>query len=285
MKVLESLFKTFKDFQDMVSGVDAGVDFSTLNSSALSAKKQIISILTQSVFDKIIDTEGDARTMLQIAIGNLTMAKELVFDVARKRKNEIDIYKYEMEAMRRAYIDNYFNAMDSLISIMESDKNDVAGWKQTPYCKLRDKLQIKSTEEFNLLYPIDSSFLFYFRTIPLQSEILDDTMMDYFTRASDKEDLVSRLRRALAQLIVATAIRRFDLIELPMTIRNLYSDNTSQRQASNEQDRLFELATELAKNAMETMQNVDLALTEPETVNVETETSFARPDDKIYLMP
>ena len=110
-------------------------------------------------------------------------------------------------------------------------------------------------------------------------------MMDYFTRASDKEDLVSRLRRALAQLIVATAIRRFDLIELPMTIRNLYSDNTSQRQASNEQDRLFELATELAKNAMETMQNVDLALTEPEVVNVETETSFARPDDKIYLMP
>lgn len=89
----------------------------------------------------------------------------------------------------------------------------------------------------------------------------------------------------MAQLTVATAIRRFDVIELPATIRNLQEDNTSQRQASSEQSRLLELAAELAKSAMETMQNVDLVLTEPETNNIETETSFNRPEDKIYFMP
>lgn len=284
MKVLEELFSTLKDFQTMVSGVDSSVDFSTLNSSAISAKKQIINILSVNVYKQLLDKKGEPKEMLQLAIGNLTMAKDVPFDVIRKRKVDVDIYKYEMENMRRSYIDNYFNAMDSLISIMENDPEDQVKWKDTPYCKLRDKLKIKSADEFNLLYPIDSSYLFFFRTIPIQNEILDDMISDYFVRTNGKEELTGRLKRALAQLTVATAIRRFDLIELPTTIRNLYEDNTSQRQASNEQSRLLELAADLAKSAMETMQNIDIALIEPETNNLETETSFNRPGDKIYLM-
>ena len=284
MKVLEELFSTLKDFQTMVSGVDSSVDFSTLNSSAISANKQIVNILSADIYKRLLNGEGELKEMLQLAVGNLTMAKDVPFDVIRKRKADVDVYKYEMENMRRSYVDNYFNAMDSLISILESDEKDPVKWKDTPYCKLRENLKIKSTDEFNLLYPIDSSYLFFFRTIPIQNEILDDTMADYFVRAEKKEELARRLKRALAQLTVATAIRRFDLIELPATIRNLYEDNTSQRQASNEQSRLLELAADLAKSAMETMQNVDLTLSEPETNNIETETSFNRPEDKIYLM-
>lgn len=285
MKVLEELFSTLKDFQTMVSGVDSSVDFSTLNSSAISAKKQIVNTLSDNVYEQLLAGEGELKEMLQLAVGNLTMAKDIPFDVIRKRKADVDIYKHEMENMRRSYVDNYFNAMDSLISIMENDPQDQMKWKETPYCKLRDKLKIKSTDEFNLLYPIDTSYLFFFRTIPIQNEISDGTVADHFSRAGEKEELVTRLKRALAQLTVATAIRRFDVIELPATIRNLQEDNTSQRQASSEQSRLLELAAELAKSAMEAMQNVDLALTEPETNNIETETSFNRPQDKIYFMP
>lgn len=284
MKVLEELFNTLSDFQSMVSGVDASINFSTLNSSAISAKKQVVNILSTGVYKELVKKESEEKEMLQLAVGNLTMANELPFDVLRKRKAEIDVYKYEMEKMQRAYIDNYFNAMDSLISFLENNKEDQIKWKETPYCKLRNNLKIKSTDEFNLLYPIDNSYLFFFRTIPIQHEILDDTLSDYFVRCDNKEELTGRLKRALAQLTVATAIHRFDIIELPATIRNLYEDSTSQRQAASEQSRLLDLSADLAKSAMEIMRNVDISLAQTETGNIETETSFNLPDDKIYLM-
>lgn len=188
MKVLEELFSTLKDFQTMVSGVDSSVDFSTLNSSAISAKKQIVNILSANVYKQLLAGEGELKEILQLAVGNPTMAKNILFDVIRKRKADVDIYKYEMENMRRFYIDNYFNAMDSLISITENDPQDQMKWKETPYCKLRDKLKIKSTDEFNLLYPIDSFYLFFFRTIPIENEILDDTVSGHFSRAGEKKN-------------------------------------------------------------------------------------------------
>lgn len=281
--ILEELFPTLRDLQDIVAGLETSDTFATLNSSALSAKKQITNIITLPIY-KSLQADDEAKVYLQIALGNLTLAKDTVFGVIRKRKNDVDLYKHEMEAMRREYINTYYNAMDSIISHLESQPEDKHKWKETPYCKLREKLRIKSTEEFELLYPIDNSYLFFFRTIPLQKEILDDTISDYYLRAEEKTKLIDKLNHALTKLTVATAIRRFDPLELPATIRNLHDDSTTQRQCSTEQSRLLKLANELTNNAVDIIRAVETALTEPDTTNVETQTSFNRPDDKIYLM-
>ncbi|MDR3119655.1 MAG: hypothetical protein LBU44_09645 [Mediterranea sp.] len=59
-------------------------------------------------------------------MANLTLAKQLIFDVINRRKSDIDIYKYELEAMRRAYIENYFNAMDTLIQLLNASDEESA---------------------------------------------------------------------------------------------------------------------------------------------------------------
>lgn len=283
--ILEELFLTQKDFQEMVSGTDANDTFTNLNGSALSAKKQISIILTPKIYIAIASQDSELKKLLQIAMGNRTMAKDISFGVFRRRKAGVDLYKNEMEKMQRAYIDNYYNAMDSLIEILELQKEDIYQWKQTPYSQLRNSLVIKSADEFDLLYPIDGSYLFFFRAIPLQCEVLDDFMSGYFERSKGKVDMTNRLKRALAQLTVATAIRQFDIQELPATIRNLYDDSTAQRQASSEESRLFKLAGQLVSKATDTIKNIDLLLTDPDVSSVETQTSFNEPDDKIILMP
>lgn len=283
--ILEELFLTQKDFMEVVSGTDANDTFTNLNGSASSARKQISAILTSLLYmDIVAGDDNELKDYLRIAMGNFTMAKDISFGVFRRRKAGVDLYKNEMEKMQRAYIDNYYNAMDSLIEHLEADKEDKLRWKETPYCKLRESLIIKSADEFNLLYPIDGSYLFFFRTIPLQRELLDETLSGYFERTKEKAEMTTRLKRALAQLTVATAIRQFDIQEMPATIRNLHDDSSAQRQAGNEQSRLLKLAGQLVSKATDTIKNIDLALTDPESGNVETETSFNEPDDKIFLM-
>lgn len=82
------------------------------------------------------------------------------FDVVSKRKDDVDIYKHEQESMRRSYIENYYNAMDTVIQLLDNSQT-VPSWKETRYKKMLDVLKIKSTEEFDMLYTIDMSYLFF----------------------------------------------------------------------------------------------------------------------------
>lgn len=186
--------------------------------------------------------------------------------------------------MRRQYIDNYFNAMDSLIQELSENVNYSAKWKETTDFKLLDELKIKTTAEFNSLYGIDMSYLFFFRAIPLQCEILLDGISDTFEKAASSENLIKKLKLALSHLVVALAISRFDIIELPATIRNLFDEQKASRSGSDEQNRILTLAAELRGNAMNIVSAVELALSEPDTSDIVSQTSMNRPEDKIYLI-
>lgn len=284
-KVLEELFSTVQDFRETVPGIDSQINFSDLNSSAVSAKKMVVNIITAAVYKEIVSgEESDALGYLRSAVGNATKYKENIFDVLKKRKADGgDIYKYELEGMRRQYIDNYYNAMDSLIAELESFES----WKKSPYYQLREKLRIQTTEEFDTIYPIDCSYLFFFRTIPLQREILSDTIGAYFAQIEErKADFEDKLKLVLTLMVVALAISRFDIIELPATIRSLFDDSKTSRSGQNEHDRLLSLAASLVNKAKDILKVIDLALDDTGSGNnIITETSFVQPDDKIYLMP
>lgn len=281
--ILKRLFLDLNDFSSVVPGVDANLSFQCLNSHAMSAYKRIVNIITIDVYNKIVDLNNSTYLdYLRQAIGNLTMANDTAFDVIRKRKADVDIYKSEQEAIRRVYYENYYNAMDSLIQSLGDDAS--LGWSNTPYCQLIQKLQIKSAEEFDLLYNIDSSYLFFFRCIPIQLEILEEEVGDYFERAQGRDNILSLLKRALAKKIVAVALFRFDLLEIPAIIRNLFSDSSLTRSTAPEQERLLTLATQLNDQSSNLLKDIDLMLTESST-SVETETSFNEPDDLILLMP
>ena len=283
MIILEELFSTVAEFRKYSPYLESNVSFQDLNSSALSAKKQISIILSKDVYEEVAGKTGEQKEALCSAMANLTLAKQMIFDVISRRKNEIDVYKHEQEAMRRACTDNYFNAMDTLIQLL-SEEEASGKWKATRYCKMLSALRIKTADEFDSLYPIDMSYLFFFRTIPLQKEALDDGLNSYFERADKSEEVIAMLQRCLAKQTVAIALRRFDILEFPPIIRNLFEDSKPMRYGTQEQQRMLDLAASLADEVKNSLTDIDLILTSGSGGSVDTETSFNRPDDKIYLM-
>lgn len=285
MTVLEELFKTVDELRKYVPSAESNVTFAELNSSATSARKQISVVLSSQVYTELLQDTGDKHDALLSAMGNLTLAKQLIFDVINRRKSQIEVYKYELEAMRRSYIENYYNGMDTLIQLLDSDSSKESKWKESRYYKLLDSLEIKDTENFDFLYPIDLSYLFFFRTIPLQKEVLDEGMKGYFKHASGNEDAINMLLRALSKMTVAIALRRFDILEFPSTIRNLFEDSKTSRSGKDEQNRMLSLSEQLSAEVQSLLKDIDLMLSDNESGAIDTESSFNTSEDKIILMP
>jgi len=285
MNPLSDFFSNIDELRVFVPYISARFEMSELGSSAIGARKQIRDIITREIWDKIKEeNDTDARMYLSNAFANLTMYKSIIFNVVATRvSGGADVYKSELETMRREYMDNYYSAMDSLIEEL-TDNDDYQEWNTTPKFKLLSKLQIKTTGEFNSFYGIDMSFLFFFRTIPLQREVLLDGLTDVFKKAEGREDLTTKLKLALSHLVVALALSRFDIIELPATIRSLFDEQKASRNGKDEQSRILTLASELRAKAMDTISAVELALSEPDNSNIVSQTSFNRPDDKIFLL-
>lgn len=284
MTILQELFPTIAEFRKYAPYAESNITFDQLNSSAVSAKKMMIIILTKDVYSEIVKVDGELKEALCMAMANLTMAKQLIFDIVSKRKNDVDIYKHEQETMRRSFIENYFNAMDTVIQLLDTE-DKFPSWKETRYKKLLDGLRIQSTEDFDMLYSIDLSYLFFFRTIPIQKEALDDGLSAYFERAEGKEDVLRMLHRCLAKQTIAIALRRFDIIEFPPTIRSLFDDSKASRSGKDEQERMLALSASLMDEVKQELANIDLILTSDSSRSVDTNTSFNRPDDIILVMP
>ena len=284
MIILEELFKNLTEFRHYAPYSETNIEFKDLNSSASSARKQICIILSKEVYDIVLKRDGEIHDALLTAMANLTLAKQLVFDVVKQRKSDVDIYKYEMEAMRRSYIENYFSGMDTLIQLLNKE-DSLEEWKNSRYCKLLSSLRIQTAEDFDFLYSIDLSYLFFFRIIPLQKEVLDEGMTSYFERVVDNQEMKDLLLHALAKSTIALALRRLDILEFPSTIRNLFDDSKTTRSGKDEQERMLALAEQLTGEAQSLLKNIDLMLSNNDSGIVDTETSFNTPGDKIVVMP
>lgn len=283
MNVLEELFIDVAQFHLYSPYAESNMNFKDLASSAMSAIKQVQSVISPDIYKKIAAGEdNDEKDALRSAVANLTLAKQLIFNVLSLRKSDVDIYKNEQEQMRRAYRDNYYNAMDTLLQLLDSDEE----WKKTKTYKALENLKLKTTYEFDASYPIDNSFLYFFRCVPIQQEALDDYVSGYYERLPEKDQTNRRkLDRCLAKITVALSLRRFDILEFPATIRNLFEDSKVMRYGTQEQERVLTLSDDLMSQALESLKNIDLSLSGNTDVDIVTETSFNRPDDKIYLMP
>lgn len=282
--ILQPLFESINQFSKSASGVDTSMSLSDYESAATPAKKRLCNIITSGVYDAIVKGEGDAKELLRQSIANLTLYYDVPHYVQRKRRAEVEVYKNEAESLKRTFIDVYFSAVDSLLQYLnDAPPEDIlAAWKTAPYYALLDQVKIKTTEEFNMLYPIDSSYLFFFRTLPIQKSVYIESLSAYYER-TDRQDLISRLDRALAQLTVAKALTRFDPIEFPATIRNIWDDINATRNLDKDQSRLLQLSATLASEAMDILATVDNALSE--STDVGSFDTDHREDDKFYLIP
>lgn len=293
--VLLDIFKDFGTFSKYAPGVETNMDLNDLLSSGVTARKRVEAIITAEVFNAIALNPDDALIeSLRSAIANMTMASQLIFDSINRRKNHVDVYKYEIEGMKRSYMDNYYNAMDTIIQQLMSvevnseDTNSPAAlWRKSRYYKIIDVCKIRTADEFDSIYPIDLSYFFFFRILPLQKETLDERLSAYYDRLTDdnRERIAPILTLALVKKTVAKSLRRFDILEFPTTIRNLFDDSHASRSGKDEHDAALDLADRLDLEAEELISNADTLLATDASVDFCSNSAYNLPDDKIIMLP
>lgn len=293
--VLVDIFKDFGTFSKYAPGVETNMDLNDLLSSGVTARKRVETIITAEVFNAIALNPDDALIeSLRSAVANMTMASQLIFDSINRRKNHVDVYKYEIEGMKRSYMDNYYNAMDTIIQQLmsaEVDSGDTSSpaalWRKSRYYKIIGVCKIRTADEFDSIYPIDLSYFFFFRILPLQKETLDERLSAYYDRLTveNRERIEPILTLALVKKTVAKSLRRFDILEFPPTIRNLFDDSHASRSGKDEHDAALDLADRLDLEAEELIANADTLLATDASVDFCSNSAYNRPDDKIIMLP
>ena len=293
--VLVDIFKDFGTFSKYAPGVETNMDLNDLLSSGLTARKRVETIITADVFNAIISNSDEALIEpLRSAVANMTMASQLIFDSINRRKNQVDVYKYEIEGMKRAYMDNYYNAMDSIIQQLmstevtsENTDSPAALWRKSRYYKIIDSCKIKTTEAFDFIYPIDLSYFFFFRLLPLQKETLDERLSAYYDKLTpdNRERIEPILTLALVKKTITKSLRRFDILEFPPTIRNLFDESHASCSGKDEHDAALALADRLDREAEELIAGADTLLSTDASVDFCSNSAYNRPDDNIIMLP
>lgn len=291
MTVLEQLFDDMAAMRQVVPGLESNLTFADLNASALTARKRVTDLIGGTLYESIVknkQTNTDMFEAMRTAIANYVARQHLVFDTITRRKDNIDVYKYELEEMERAYMDNYFSSMDTLMHLLSSGQN--SDWSDTRLAKNLKSLPIQDAGRFDDLYPIDMSYLFFFRTVPLQREIFEENLSGLYGKVNampepERPILTNRLDRITARWTVALAMSRFDITEFPAVIKNLFSDSKAARSGQTVQQRLLQMAEELTAQCKSDLEALQMRLDADVSGNVITRTSFNEPDDKIFLAP
>lgn len=291
MNILLDIFKNFSTFSLYAPGVETNMDLNDLRSSGLTARKRIETVISRAVFDELLKEEENSPLMeaLRAAMANMTMANQIIFDSVNRRKSEVNVYKYELEAMKRSYMENYCNAIDTLVQLLsEPTEGDIAElWRKTPYFPILERCEIKTMDQMDSIYPIDASYLYFFRTIPLQKETLDEVMSVYFEKLTDdnRERIRPILLLALVKKTIAKSLRRFDILEFPSTIRNLFDDSHAARSGKDESSAIFALADRLDREAEELLSNADTLLSSESVSDFCSNSAYNHPDDNIIMLP
>lgn len=291
MNILLDIFKNFSTFSLYAPGVETNMDLNDLRSSGLTARKRIETVISRAVFDELLKEKEDSPLMeaLRAAMANMTMANQIIFDSVNRRKSEVNVYKYELEAMKRSYMENYCNSIDTLVQLLsEPTEGEIAElWRKTPYFPILERCEIKTMDQMDSIYPIDASYLYFFRTIPLQKETLDEVMSIYFEKLTDdnRERIRPILLLALVKKTIAKSLRRFDILEFPSTIRNLFDDSHAARSGKDESSAIFALADRLDREAEELLSNADTLLSSESVSDFCSNSAYNHPDDNIIMLP
>lgn len=291
MNILVDIFKNFSTFSLYAPGVETNMDLNDLRSSGLTARKRIETVISRAVFDELLKEKEDSPLMeaLRAAMANMTMANQIIFDSVNRRKGEVNVYKYELEAMKRSYMENYCNAIDTLVQLLsEPTEGEIAElWRKTPYFPILERCEIKTMDQMDSIYPIDASYLYFFRTVPLQKETLDEVMSIYFEKLTDdnRERIRPILLLALVKKTIVKSLRRFDILEFPSTIRNLFDDSHAARSGKDESSAIFALADRLDREAEELLSNADTLLSSESVSDFCSNSAYNHPDDNIIMLP
>lgn len=278
-------FVTVADVKEYAPGVDQSLLEATIRPYLYPAHKIVASIVGIDLFNQIADGDNAVvKSHLKSAVANRVMYDYKLFETVQKRQTgNVDTYKYELQAMQDSYLAYYFDAVDSLIRELQDNSDQYSAWKDTTLAKAIDTLMLKTTDEFNSCYLIDSSDYFFFSTVSLQQRVIDQYVTGIDVDALS-EPLHRRLKRVVATFTVAYALRQFDFTMLPRSLRNAAAEGAS-RNAKSEQELMYNLSEYLFGQADDELSQILFELNKPDDgEDIPSPTNQNKPWNKFFLM-
>lgn len=268
-------------------GVEPTLNDATIYPFLHASEKSIVNTIGDTTYAKIRELPSDdlLKQHIVAALSNLVMYNYKVWEVVQKRQvQQQDTYKYELELMQSAYIDNYYSHVDDVIKLLNDRSESFTEVARLPAYKLIDQLLIKDAAEFDSYYCIDSSYYFFFTTTFIQRKVLDKHIETVLDVASLDEATLRRVKTITAQLTVAYALRQRDFIELPKSIRNSRADGPSRASAS-EQSAVIELSNYLFNESEKELSALVFDVNKPDVgEDIPSYTDTNDPDNKFFLM-
>ena len=217
---MEIFFKDTDELRRYVQGVDGSMSMDALKPAFMLARKAGADTVGEAVFDALSGmTEEPVFQAMRFATANYAMYKHLIF-WSVSRGGDQQLYKYQYEEMKDEYISQFWAAMDTLLLWLDSNP-ETGGYGSTDLYTERQQMPVRNALEFDRYYGIDRSPYFYSKVLFLMRKIVRENILPRTGDLSKIEDerLLERIRRCLCWHVMAEAVMKFDLTELPRSIR------------------------------------------------------------------
>jgi len=217
------------------------------------------------------------------------MFEHFIFVDIKKKADDGSLYRYQYDEVTERYIQNTWAALNDLLVLLDSKTVTFTDYAASPTYTDRQDLIVIDAREFHKYYGIDNSAYFFIKLTSTIREVIDDELNPRIGKWDDvKADaaLALKVKRALVYKTMSLALDRFDFRSLPRTIRNqLANENIkTSRTASSEDNARRRLSSDLAAKAREYFDDIELAMTEPTTIDFILPEDIMSEEDPFILM-
>jgi len=292
------LFTTTGDLRVYLPEIEAAKPLSALEFAFRQPEGKMKNLLGDATYNQIkahyaggttVDILDKAVRYLQGALANLVGDIFFVMDAAERNAGK-SLYKYQEDQQRAIYHDTANAEIGQLLTLLDSDTDTFTDWATTTLYTTRQAQIIKSHTEFGKYYFIDESAYFFSRIVFLMKEVTDDKITPIIGTYGDLDTetdavIISQAKKTLAYLTMAMALRRFDFIELPKTIRNNSSDSKSKTfRTGNLEDRsVRRIADELESKGLSYLGVLGLMMEKKSTGTLAEPDEINDEDNAFYL--
>jgi len=189
-------------------------------------------------------------------------------DAGRKVKidknSESIPWEWQLDNDNRLHLDDYFKAVDRLISFLDANGNDIAEWKGSDAKKLANSLFIKNADQFNEYFPIERSGRMYMLLLPFIRETerryikkVLGSDYDRFLKGTDLTDKEKELIKdyvcpPIPLIAISIALKRLPLGLIPFGVVRNYTSASQTMHASEpaDLDDIYKVSADLMYEAM-----------------------------------
>ena len=235
-----ALFKDIADFRKYCDGLQADTEYRQLIPSIRSTASAISGIIGGRTLLAISElSEGsDGLEYLKTAVATGTLYRYQIFDSVKKNGSDASMYKYQHEEIKEHHISAHWLAMDELLTWLDSNP-ETGGYNESKTYHERQELPIKNAEEFDYYYGIDRSAYFFSKVQFLIRSVWQHKIKPMISGLEVNEKLQDMINRSLCYQVVAEAVMKFDVTELPRSIRYDYNHEYTRGTSMQNRDKLY----------------------------------------------